>query len=437
MITRVVWYWLQLRHNQWLPRKKLDQLQFKKLKAIVSHAYEKVPFYRRLYNEHGVRPDILRTLDDIRKFPILSKELVRDVPLEDRTAAGVDVSRCTLRTTSGSTGIPVKILEDERSIDYLDAYHLRRLREYGYRPWHKIIRLTTEPPRRESLGATGDARAGLMKRLRENRMKRLVVADDVDKHLEIIVRERPKLIVASPSYFRVLAKTMRDRGISGVRPRVLITWGEVLDEGTRAYISSSFGSEVYDGYGCTEAAPLGLAWECKERAGLHINMDVVLLEVLKNGKPVQPGERGEVYVTSLFRTATPMIRYRLGDIVTLSDEVCPCGREMPLIKNIEGRLVDFLRMPDGRMVSPYAVMSAVEGIAGIAKYQFIQESPDRIVVTVERGRDFDPNTITQLKSACHELFSRDLELNVKEVESFPLVRGRKFRPVESQIHIPQ
>jgi phenylacetate-CoA ligase len=166
-------------------------------------------------------------------------------------------------------------------------------------------------------------------------------------------------------------------------------------------------------------------------------MDVVLLEVLKNGKPVQPGERGEVYVTSLFRTATPMIRYRLGDIVTLSVEVCPCGREMPLIKNIEGRLVDFLRMPDGRMVSPYAVMSAVEGIAGIAKYQFIQESPDRIVVTVERGRDFDPNTITQLKSACHELFGRDLELNVEEVESFPLVRGRKFRPVESQIRMPQ
>jgi len=437
MITRVVWYWLQLRHNQWLPRKKLEQLQFKKLKTIVSHAYEKVPFYRRLYDEHGVRPDILRTLDDIRKFPVLSKELVRDVPLEDRTAAGVDVSRCTLRTTSGSTGIPVKILEDERSIDYLDAYHLRRLNVYGYRPWQKIIRLTTEPSGRESLGATGDARAGLMKRLRENRMKRLVVADNVNKHLETIMQERPKLIIASPSYFRVLAKTMRDRGISGVRPRVLVTWGEVLDEGTRAYISSSFGSEVYDGYGCTEAAPLGLAWECKERAGLHINMDVVLLEVLKNGEPVQPGERGEVYVTSLFRTATPMIRYRLGDIVTLSDEACPCGREMPLIKNIEGRLVDFLKTPDGRMISPYAVMSAVEGIAGIAKYQFIQESLDRIVVTVERGRDFDPNTITQLKSACNELFGRDLELTVKEVESFPLVRGRKFRPVESQIHMPQ
>ncbi|MCJ7760988.1 hypothetical protein MUP59_07615 [Candidatus Bathyarchaeota archaeon] len=94
-------------------------------------------------------------------------------------------------------------------------------------------------------------------------------------------------------------------------------------------------------------------------------------------------------------------------------------------------------MPDGRMVSPYAVMSAVEGIAGIAKYQFIQESLDRIVVTVERGRDFDLNTIAQLKSACNELFGRDLELNVEEVESFPLVRGRKFRPVESQIHIPQ
>ena len=106
MIARVLWNWLQLRHNQWLPIKELEKIQFRKLKTLLTHAYEKVPFYKRFYDEHGVHPDMLRTLDDIRRFPIISKEIARDTSLEDRTAIGVDVSKCTLKTTSGSTGIP-------------------------------------------------------------------------------------------------------------------------------------------------------------------------------------------------------------------------------------------------------------------------------------------------------------------------------------------
>jgi phenylacetate-CoA ligase len=434
MIARVVWNWLHLRHNQWLPRNELEELQFKKLKTIVTYAYEKVPFYRRFYDKHDVHPDQLRKLDHIQRFPIISKELARDVPLEDRTAVGTNVSGCTLKTTSGSTGVPVAVLEDEHSIDYLDAYHLRRLFEYTYRPWQKILRLTIEPPGKESPGAAGEARAGLMKRLRESQVKRLAISDDIDKHLEIMKNVRPDFIVGPPSYLKGVANIISERGITNIRPRALITWGEVLDDVSRSYLTSNFGSEVYDGYGCTEVAPVGgLAWECKERTGLHMNMDVSYLEFLKDGEPVSPGEKGEVIATSLFRFATPMIRYKVGDLVTLSDEICPCGREMPLIKNIEGRLVDLLRLPNGRLISPYAVMVAVQDIRGIAKFQVVQESQNNIVATIEKGKEFSQNTISQLTDAGLRLFGPEIGFEVNVIESFPILTWRKFRAVESKL----
>jgi phenylacetate-CoA ligase len=246
-------------------------------------------------------------------------------------------------------------------------------------------------------------------------------------------KEDPKFIIASPSYLRVIAKAVSDQGITTVKPRVLVTWGEVLDEGTREYLTSNLGSRVYNGYGCTEAAPLGMAWECKERAGLHINCDVVLLEILKDGEPVSPGEKGETFVTSLFRFSTPMIRYRLDDIVTLSDENCQCGREMPMIKNIEGRMIDFVKMPNGRLISPYALMSVVQDIPGIAKYQIVQETKDRMVVKIERGRGFTENTVIQVRNSCSELLDSDIQFDIDVVDRIPIARGRKFRAVESRI----
>jgi len=428
MFARVLWYWAQLSRNQWLPKDELETLQLKKLHVLLKHAYEHVPFYKRLYDGHNLHPSQLKTLDDIRKFPILSKEFVRDIAFEERIADNFDVKRCTVKTTSGSTGIPLRVLEDPRSVDYLDAYHLRRLFEYGYRPWETIVRLTTEPPGKEVIGATGEARGGVMKSLRQSKVKRLLIAEGIDKHLQVLSTCQPRFMVAPPSYLKVLGKQQ-----TPIRPRVLMTWGEILDDSTRASLSARFGSQVYDGYGCTEVAPIGgLAWECRRRAGLHINSDTVVLEVLKDGEPVAQGEKGEVVVTSLFRYATPMIRYRLGDVVTTISEPCPCGRGMPLIKNIDGRLVDFLRLQDGRLISPYAMMFAIQDIPGIARFRITQETVERIVVALEQSSEFSPKTISGIKGACSALLGNEISVDVQIIDEFPKEKG-KFRAVASQL----
>ncbi|MCW4033053.1 MAG: hypothetical protein NWF08_06630 [Candidatus Bathyarchaeota archaeon] len=430
VIARVFWDFLQLQHNQWLPKETLEKIQIKKLKTILTFAYNNVPFFKRFYDQHGARPSKLRKLDDIRKFPIITKELARDVPLEERTAAIADISRCTLRTTSGSTGIPVTMLEDERSQDYSDAYFLRRFFEYGFKPWMKTIRLINESINRPK--STGDARSELLKKVLRNRFKGIVISENIKNSIKVIEEDQPDFIVSAPSYLNVIAKEAHELGITSIRPKVIVSCSEILNEANRNFLSSSFNSQIYDGYGCIEIAPLGMAWECRERLGLHINMDAVFLEFLKDGEQVSPGEKGEVVATSLFRFATPMVRYRVGDIVTLSDEECLCGREMPLIKNIEGKTVDFLKMPDGRMISPYAVINSIQHIQGIAQFQVVQKKLGKIVINIEKSKKFAQNTLAQIKSVCTELFGCDIEIEINIVEDFPIKRGQKFRLVSAR-----
>ena len=433
MFGRFFWYWLQLHSNQWLPIQELEKIQLKKLRKILSHSYEKVPFYKKYYDQHRVHPNDLKSLKDLNKFPIITKELARDTPLEERKSTDADLSQCVTRKTSGSTGIPVSILDNKYSLSYIDAYLFRRYLEYGYKLWAKICRTDTHPIETPTQ-TTKRARRELSKQTdRTGRLRSIPLEDGIEKNIEMIKTERPQILMAYPSYLRVLAKIMQDQQDESIKPEIIMTHGEVLDEPSRTLFSSTFDSQVYNGYGCIEVAPRGIAWECKQKSGLHINSDLVILEVLKDGEPVSPGERGEVVATSLFRFSTPMIRYKIGDICTLSDEKCACGREMPLIKNIEGRLVDFLQLPDGQQIPPYTIMSNIQNIPGIGRYQIIQETKNKIIARIEKSKEFDQTTITKLKEVCNRLFSTDIQLEIDTVEQFPIDISKKFRVITSRV----
>ncbi|WP_455370115.1 phenylacetate--CoA ligase family protein [[Eubacterium] cellulosolvens] len=432
MFARFFWYWLQLQSNQWLPIQELEKIQLKKLKKILSHSYEKVPFYKKFYDQHRVRPNDLKSLEDLHRFPIITKELARDTSLEERMSVDVDLSQCVTRKTSGSTGIPVSILDDKYSLSYIDAYLFRRYLEYGYKLWEKICRTDTHPIETPTQ-TTKRARQELSKQTdRTGRLRSIPLEDGIEKNIEMIKKERPQILMAYPSYLRVLAKVLQDRQDNSIKPKIIMTHGEVLDEASRNLFNTTFDSQVYNGYGCIEVAPRGMAWECKQRSGLHINSDLVLLEVLKDGEPVSPEEKGEVVATSLFRCSTPMIRYHVGDICTLSDDKCACGREMPLIKNIEGRKVDFIELPDGQQIAPYTVMSFIQNIPGISRYQIIQETKNKIIARIEKSKDFDQTTIKNLSDTCMKLFSPDIQLEIDTVEHFPINIGRKFRVITSR-----
>ncbi|MCS6769906.1 MAG: hypothetical protein NZ570_05670 [Candidatus Caldarchaeum sp.] len=426
MIIQVLKNWRWLSRTQWLSREELMSIQAQKLRAMVSHAYNTTAFYKRLYGP--TLPEI-QTSRDIKKLPLITKEHLRSVPLEERTAVGTDLKRCLKRTTSGTSGIPVVILEDPASAAYVEGLSIRRLWAYGVRPWHKVVRVVSGSPEKVYTENIADL-AGLWGSFRRNRVTRLSLAEDPRNHLEIF-KKGVDVLFAFVTYYRALREVCEEREVD-INFKIAITAGELLDSATRKMISDTFGAEVFDGYGCVEvAAPSHLAWECPSHYAYHINVDSVVLEFLKDGEEVSPGESGEVVATSLFRWATPVIRYRLGDLATPLDDECPCGRGLPLLKNIEGRVVDMIRIPDGGFISPYAVMETIQDVEGLGQYKVLQRSDYSIEVMVKAVGDVE-KVVAEVDRRCRMLF-KTLDYRIKVVDKIEAERGKKFKFVESQV----
>jgi phenylacetate-CoA ligase len=218
--------------------------------------------------------------------------------------------------------------------------------------------------------------------------------------------------------------------------RGILTWGELLDPGTREFLEARFDAEVYDGYGAVEVAPLGgLAWECRSH-GFHINADCVILEFLRDGEPVAPGERGEVVATSLFRYAMPAIRYALNDYAVRGEESCSCGRGLPLIKALEGRKVDCLIAEDDELVSPFRIILALQEIQQVGQYQVIQERRDQLIVNIASKDPIPEEDRARIRATCWSLVGKGVAVRVNAVTSIPKAPGKKFQPVICEVQGP-
>ena len=179
---------------------------------------------------------------------------------------------------------------------------------------------------------------------------------------------------------RLLAEAVKKNYIQDINPKVVFGTSELLDPETRKYINSVFDVEMIDHFGCVELNRT--AWECSEHAGYHIDVDAVIMEFIENGENVSSGERGEIVYTGLYNYAMPLIRYRIGDIGIPSDESCPCGRGLPLMKLIEGRSDSFMQVPDGRIFSPIIWTLIIRKIPGVGQLKAIQEKIDLIRILV-------------------------------------------------------
>ena len=165
-----------------------------------------------------------------------------------------------------------------------------------------------------------------------------------------------------------------------LRPRLIFTSGELLDAVTRRGIEAGFGAPVFDVYGCTEIKEI--AWECPAHEGYHLNADTVLVETDPADAP------GRLLITSLTNFGMPLLRYQVGDTGELLPGRCSCGRGLPMIRPTLGRIVDYLRLPDGRTLAPYSLTCAVEAIDGMRQYQFVQIAADVIELRIVAGAGF-------------------------------------------------
>lgn len=442
MVLRFLLYCIQLSRDQWLNPPELRRLQRKRLRAILKHAYENVPLYHEKFCSVGVKPDDINSMEDLSKLPFVTKKEVKNGMPEKVIAKGYDVNECIRMPTSGTSGGPMPVYYDKRFWDYTCAAYYRLRKAIGINPWDRVfqIHFWGQPPHRRE---THKDDSGIKKKSRwatslgplysmfKGFQKTAYITYTADEIISDIIKYQPKVLCGTPSYLRLIAETISDKGIKNLHPKLLRCSGEVLDEPTRRFLESSFECEVFDSYWANEVG--SIAWECKKKEGLHVNADMLILEIIRDGEPVGPGERGEIVVTGLLNYAMPLIRYRVGDVGILDDEKCSCGRSFPLLKSIEGRVVDCFTLPNGQTVTPKHIMSIIQSTPGVSRYQAVQENEKKVTIELMR-KDSDPDvSVSELMARCHEILGDDVE-----IEIFVGTRDNlkaKFRPVISKLTV--
>lgn len=420
---RQIYYLSQLQRHQWFKGVDLRRSQNQRLRAIINHSYHNVPFYNNLFKSLGVKPKDIKTVKDLQKIPILTKEnVIKNYPGEI-IRKGVDIKQCHTRSTTGSTGIPLRISFGSKDYCYHIALHVFVLFAQGLKLNDKYVTIFHKGKHLFN--------NILFKKLGLLNWENISIFKPVEEIIEALQKSNPDVINSYPSILLLLSKEIEKRNISGINPRFIRHGGESLTESSRNRIGKNFKSELYAQYGTEEFG--AIAFECKARSGYHIVSDAVVIEIIKDGETVAEGEEGEIVVTCLYNYTMPLIRYKLGDIGTFTSEKCACGRGFPLIKSIEGRSDDYLILPSGKKVSP-RVINVLEDIPGVARYKTIQETKNKIVVNLIKGKGFSQKTIDQIKNhiknGCN---GEEIDIDVKLVKEIPQNRRGKARAVISYV----
>ncbi len=367
-----------------------DALKLQLLQKHLLHAYHHSPFYRASFDAAGVHPEIVRSLDDIRRFPFINKSTLRErqlaVPPFGDLVAVPERDIVYISASSGSTGVPTASPFTAQDFDDWIDYEARQFWSSGLRPEDRYAHSLNF-----SLFVGGPCVLGAQKLGALSIHAGTVPSERL---LAILRQFQVTAIWTTPSYAWYLGETAIKEGIDPKRDlsvrRIFVAGepGGSIPE-TRQRIEALWGASVYDYYGLSDIFG-SCAGMCEEKDGLHWAEDHILVEVLHpdTNEPVPEGGRGELVLTTLKKTARPMIRFRTGDIVSFTSAPCACGRTAIRLQGIHGRLDDMLIIK-GVNVFP----SDVEAIARrdhdlTGEYRLIVEREnhlDRLTVEVERS----------------------------------------------------
>lgn len=422
MSIGLVYHLVKLLKNQWLTKQELEQLQQRKLQRIIKHAYERVSYYRKLFNSVGIKPEDIRSKEDLRYMPITSRTRIQSLPTKEIIAQGVRLCDCHHIKTSGSTGIPLEVIKTEKEYQLSNLVMMRSFLANGYRLIDKQVVVVS--PR--------DAYRYWFQYLGLLRQNWISAFDNPDSQIRQLRQARPGFIWGFPSSLRGIAEEMTKKHIEDISLRGLATGGELLDLRTRQIIQSAFRLKIVDLYSCHECG--NIAWECDRHEGYHINIDSLVVEIANNGKSARPGERGEVLITSLDSYAMPLIRYRIKDTGVGGESLCSCGRGLPLLRRIEGRTDDQVVLSNDTIVSPFELLHSLKVISGILQFRVIQKKIDQFVLQLKIEQNFTKGTvIRKARTEMARILGHQSDIEIQIVDEIPRDPSGKVRSVISSV----
>jgi phenylacetate-CoA ligase len=418
-----------LEESQWWPRQRIVDAQARRLTAFLSQAAMQVPYYRALFREHGIEASAIRSRADLAALPLLDKTAIRANSQALRADNAHGLARLN---TGGSSGEPLVFFIGKERVSHDVAAKWRATRWWSVDIGDREIVVWGSPIEL--------AKEDRVRRLRDRllRTELLPAFEMSEAKLDAFVARiralRPAILFGYPSALAHIARHAKNRAIpmNDLGIRVAFVTSERLYDDQRATIAGTFGCRVANGYGGRDAG--FIAHECPE-GRMHITAEDIVVETVDpRGIPAKLGEPGEIVVTHLATGDFPFIRYRTGDIGVLDDSVCPCGRGLPLLREIQGRTTDFVVAHDGTVLHGLALIYVVRDLPGIESFKVIQESRDRTRVLLVRGEAFEPNSIASIVDGFKRRLGQTVDVRVEIVDRIPPENSGKFRYIVS--HVP-
>ena len=322
-----------------LDRGQIEALQLKRLQDTVAHCYHGSPFYRKRLDSIGVKPESIKSLDDLRRIPFTTKQDLRDTyPFG---IASIPLDQCVrLHSSSGTTGNPTVVLHSAKDLHEWANALARALWMVGCRPEDVF----------QNTSGYGMFTGGLGFQYAAEMLGMLTVpagAGNTLRQLKFFTDFGTTVVHAIPSYAARLYEVMCQQGIDPRRDtklKIMAIGAEPHSEDTRKRIEEMLGVKAYNSFGMSEMCGPGVAFECKEQNGMHIWEDYYIVEIVNPDtlEPVPDGEVGELVLTTLNREAMPLLRYRTRDLTRILPGKCPCGREHKRLDRMKGRSDDMM-----------------------------------------------------------------------------------------------
>ncbi|MGA9633928.1 MAG: glycosyltransferase [Solirubrobacterales bacterium] len=415
----------ELRRTQWLPADRVRELQELKLRKLVHHAYGHVAYYRELFDDRGLKPPDIDSIEDLQKLPFLTKDHVRRHLFFDLLSDNHNKRDIQRIATSGSTGEPFVCYVDRHQLEMRWAATMRSMEWTGWRfgdrqvrLWHQTIGLSRAQIWRERLDAA------------IQRRKFIPAFELTDESLAEFGRQlasyEPTLIDGYAESLNFLAEYLKRHELGDVRPQGVISSAQVLPPQSREVIERQFGCGVHDKYGAREFS--GIAYECEAHTGHHVVAENYIVEIIKDGRQAEPGEVGEVVVTDLNNYCMPFIRYRIGDLATAADpaETCPCGRGLPLVGAIEGRVQSIIMGTNGRYLPGTFFAHFFKDHDHIVRqYQVVQEKEGAMQLKVVKGARFQQDAFESILDELRGYVGGEMDIQLEFRDSIPMVRTGK------------
>lgn len=436
----------EMRRAQWLNSESLRLRSEARLRLLLQHAAENVPYYRTLYRRLNLTPNELRAVVDLEKLPILSKSDYREGARETFYASNIDHSFRIDRKTSGSTGEPFEFSLDRRALPIIFASHLFYDSWHGLQPFDRYIRIVAPPPAPAPLPSDAPARVRLQKAItsglqnlyeawtQEKISLWQVNAEGAETVWRRIDKFRPKFVMGYTSSLAAISDELLRRNLKLRHPvHGVIAIAETLTPDRRRLIEEYFQAPIINRYGLREFGSWSAQSCLHSPDRFHVNTELVVCEVVRlDGTRCEAGETGRVVLTDLHNFVRPFIRYDTGDLAAAVTESCTCGRGFPLLGPIEGRSLDCLTTPSGAQVSPavlgHFLFVYCDHVKAVRHYQLVQESATRAKLLIVPGPDWDDASRDRLRADLVRLLGDEMEVEVQTVPEISPERSGK-RPI--------